>query len=148
MPEKGLHDLIEAYDLIAANREIEGPAFRLVIAGDAGHETVYSAGLKKICWEKAPEHKAIPLKGDCYFRAGDSRDLAEKIIQKFQAGLSGQTGEGKKENVSLLTRQYNWSKIAPETVALYRTVLRERPKKAVNFFARIKPGSEAGLRND
>lgn len=41
-PEKGLHNLIAAYD------KIENPAFKLVIAGDADHETEYSRNLKKV----------------------------------------------------------------------------------------------------
>ncbi|MGW8180649.1 MAG: glycosyltransferase family 4 protein, partial [bacterium] len=40
VPEKGLHDLIEAY------RAIKDPSFKLVIAGDADHETDYSRKLK------------------------------------------------------------------------------------------------------
>ena len=41
VPEKGLHDLIEAY------RRIQNPEFKLVIAGDADHHTDYSRKLKK-----------------------------------------------------------------------------------------------------
>ncbi len=41
VPEKGLHDLIQAYKLI------KNPSFKLVIAGDADHETDYSKNLKK-----------------------------------------------------------------------------------------------------
>jgi len=41
VPEKGLHDLIKAYHMI------EHPVFKLVIAGDADHETKYSRNLKK-----------------------------------------------------------------------------------------------------
>jgi len=41
VPEKGLHDLIDAY------RKIKNPKFRLVIAGDADHETDYSRRLKR-----------------------------------------------------------------------------------------------------
>lgn len=42
VPEKGLHDLIMAY------RKINNPKFKLVIAGDADHETNYSRNLKKL----------------------------------------------------------------------------------------------------
>ncbi len=45
VPEKGLHDLVEAYG------KIENPGFKLVIAGDADHETTYSKNLKKKCSE-------------------------------------------------------------------------------------------------
>jgi glycosyltransferase involved in cell wall biosynthesis len=41
VPEKGLHDLIEAF------LQTDGD-YQLVIAGDADHETVYSRGLKKM----------------------------------------------------------------------------------------------------
>ena len=53
VPEKGLHDLIAAY------RRIENPPFRLVIAGDADHETDYSRRLKKC----ASETKGVILTG-------------------------------------------------------------------------------------
>ncbi|MCS7232022.1 MAG: glycosyltransferase family 4 protein [Elusimicrobiota bacterium] len=42
VPEKGLHDLILAY------RDIKNPQFKLVIVGDADHETSYSKNLKKL----------------------------------------------------------------------------------------------------
>ena len=45
VPEKGLHDLINAYG------KIEHPVFKLVIAGDADHETEYSRGIKKMAGE-------------------------------------------------------------------------------------------------
>ncbi|MFA5270771.1 MAG: glycosyltransferase family 4 protein [Candidatus Omnitrophota bacterium] len=41
VPEKGLHDLVEAY------KRINNPELKLVIAGDADHETKYSRKLKK-----------------------------------------------------------------------------------------------------
>jgi glycosyltransferase involved in cell wall biosynthesis len=42
VPEKGLHDLIAAY------QKIKNPEFKLVIAGDADHETEYSRNIKKL----------------------------------------------------------------------------------------------------
>ena len=42
VPEKGLHDLIEAYGAI------DGPPFKLVIAGEADHESAYSLQVKKL----------------------------------------------------------------------------------------------------
>ncbi|MBU0580746.1 MAG: glycosyltransferase family 4 protein, partial [Candidatus Margulisbacteria bacterium] len=42
VPEKGLHDLIEAY------KNIKNPPFKLVIAGDADQETEYSRNLKEM----------------------------------------------------------------------------------------------------
>jgi len=41
VPEKGLHDLIQAYS------KVTNPGFKLVIAGDADHETDYSRNIKK-----------------------------------------------------------------------------------------------------
>ena len=45
VPEKGLCDLISAY------KKIEKPGFKLVIAGDADHETEYSRDIKKLAKE-------------------------------------------------------------------------------------------------
>jgi len=45
VPEKGLHDLIEAY------KRIDNAFFKLVIAGDADHETDYSRRLKRMAME-------------------------------------------------------------------------------------------------
>lgn len=53
VPEKGLHNLIEAY------RMIKSPTFKLVIAGEADHETSYSRHLKKL----AVETKGVVLTG-------------------------------------------------------------------------------------
>jgi len=53
VPEKGLHDLISAY------QKINNPEYSLVIAGDADHETDYSRGIKT----KAKENKMIVLTG-------------------------------------------------------------------------------------
>jgi glycosyltransferase involved in cell wall biosynthesis len=48
VPEKGLHDLIDAY------KRIENSEFKLVIAGDADHETEYSRNLNRSA-RKSPE---------------------------------------------------------------------------------------------
>jgi glycosyltransferase involved in cell wall biosynthesis len=53
VPEKGLHDLIEAF------RIIKNPPFKLVIAGDADHETEYSKRIKKL----ASQTKGVVLTG-------------------------------------------------------------------------------------
>ena len=45
VPEKGLHDLVNAY------RDIKNPPFKLVISGDADHETDYSRKLKGLALE-------------------------------------------------------------------------------------------------
>jgi glycosyltransferase involved in cell wall biosynthesis len=53
VPEKGLHDLIAAYE------SLKKPGFKLVIAGDADHETGYSRKLK----ESARKNTNIILTG-------------------------------------------------------------------------------------
>ena len=53
VPEKGLHDLVDAYKAIA------DPPFKLVIAGDADHETEYSRRLKRL----GRETKGVVLTG-------------------------------------------------------------------------------------
>lgn len=62
VPEKGLEVLIEAY------RALKNPAFKVVIAGDADHETDYSRKIKAM----AKETPGVVLAG---FQSGDS--LAE-----------------------------------------------------------------------
>lgn len=56
VPEKGLDDLINAYGLIA------GPEFKLVIAGGADHETVYSKAVKNL----ANKTEGVALTGILY----------------------------------------------------------------------------------
>ena len=53
VPEKGLHDLIGAY------QKIKNSEFKLVIAGDADHETIYSRKIKRL----AKEGQGIVLTG-------------------------------------------------------------------------------------
>ncbi len=53
VPEKGLHDLIAAY------KRMEEKSIKLVIAGDADHETAYSKNLKKF----ASQTKGVVLTG-------------------------------------------------------------------------------------
>jgi len=53
VPEKGLHDLIGAY------RRVKNPDFKIVIAGDADHETDYSRKIKKM----AKEREGVVLTG-------------------------------------------------------------------------------------
>jgi glycosyltransferase involved in cell wall biosynthesis len=53
VPEKGLHDLITAYS------KLTNPGFKLVIAGDADHETAYSRKIKKF----AAQNKDVVMTG-------------------------------------------------------------------------------------
>lgn len=60
VPEKGFHDLIDAFTgNFTDNFGNFGSDFKLVIAGDADHETPYSASLR----EKARQDKRIVLTG-------------------------------------------------------------------------------------
>jgi starch synthase len=53
VPEKGIHDLMDAYS------RLENQPFKLVIAGDADHETEYSRKIKRM----AEEREGIVLTG-------------------------------------------------------------------------------------
>ncbi len=79
VPEKGLHDLIRAYN------QIPDPGFKLVIAGDADHETEYSRKIKQM----AEESEGVVLAG---FISGDPlRELFANaglfILASYYEGL-------------------------------------------------------------
>lgn len=59
VPEKGFHDLIEAYKLIEPK-----PNFELVIAGDADHPDMYSENLKKMARGTPGVHLTGFIKGE------------------------------------------------------------------------------------
>ncbi len=60
VPEKGFHDLINSFSVLASlNTDSENRGWKLVIAGDADHEGSYSRDLKK----KAARYKDIILTG-------------------------------------------------------------------------------------
>lgn len=60
VPEKGFHDLIDAYNLLnEKNGKKQDSGYKLVIAGDADHEDAYSMALK----EKAAKSKGVILTG-------------------------------------------------------------------------------------
>ena len=164
VPEKGLHDLISAY------RKIKNPEFKLVIAGDADHETKYSRNLKKLANETQgvvltgvltgkplaelysnaglfvlssyyeglpiallealsyglpvlvsdiPQHHEIPLPEFRYFKVGDTDELAKKIVELFNLGISE---EEKQKYFKLLKENYNWDKIAIRILGIYKNV--------------------------
>lgn len=58
VPEKGFHDLLEAYKM-SQNHNVTKPQIKLVIAGDADHEDKYSIELKR----KAKETPGVVLTG-------------------------------------------------------------------------------------
>jgi glycosyltransferase involved in cell wall biosynthesis len=91
--EKGFHDLIAAYKLI------QNPSFNLVIAGDADHESKYSATLKTLA-----EYPSIILTGFL-----SEKELSELyahaglfILPSYHEGLSIALLEAISYNVSFL----------------------------------------------
>jgi len=165
VPEKGLHDLIFAYS------KIRNPEFKLVIAGDADHETKYSKGLKKLANETQgvvltgiltgepltelysnaglfvlpsyyeglpiallealsygvpvlvsdiPQHRELPLPEFRYFKVGDTEELAERIVELYQRGI---TEEEKQKYFELLNETYNWNKIAHQVFEVYKSLV-------------------------
>jgi len=166
VPEKGLHDLIFAY------RKIKNPEFKLVIAGDADHETKYSRDLKKLANEtqgviltgvlsgeplvelysnaglfvlpsyyeglpiallealsyglpvlvsNIPQHREIPLSEFRYFKVGDTDELAKKIVELFNLGISE---EEKQKYFILLKERYDWDEIAEKTFEVYKSLMK------------------------
>jgi glycosyltransferase involved in cell wall biosynthesis len=164
VPEKGLHDLITAY------AEINKPKFKLVISGDADHETDYSKSLKikaktidgvvltglvfgkalqelysnaglfvlpsyyeglpiallealsyglPILVSDIPQHREIPLPEFRYFKVGNICELAQKIVELYDLGISD---EEKQRYFNLINEKYNWEKIAEKTFEVYKSI--------------------------
>lgn len=82
VPEKGLHDLIEAFKVIQEQSPSE---WKLVIAGDADHEDKYSLDLKR----KAAENPNIVLTG--FLSGGPLQELyshaALFVLPSYYEGL-------------------------------------------------------------
>lgn len=164
VPEKGLHDLIDAFKAIPFN-------YCLVIAGDADHETDYSRSLHKMAGEDdrvvltgyitgehlnqiyshallfvlpsyheglpivllealsyglpvvasdIPANKEVGLADNRYFRCGDLLDLRGKI----QLHLEEEFSESERQEIRRKVQdQYDWEKIAEQTIAVYRKVM-------------------------
>lgn len=164
VPEKGLHDLIEAF------RTFEGD-YKLVIAGDADYETEYSQSLKQKAGEDdriimtgyitgeslnqvysharlfvlPSYHEGLPialleamsyglpvlvsdipanldvgLSSERYFKCGDVNDLRKKIEWLYPKSIS----ESEKNSYRLLIEEkYNWTKIAEQTIEVYKKAL-------------------------
>jgi len=161
VPEKGLHDLVEAFNRIPSD-------YHLVIAGDADHEDEYSSHLKESCrgnprivltgyvtGEKLCQvfshasifvlpsyHEGLPisllealsyglqplvsdipanvevgLDSECYFRCGDSGDLAAKLTDLCAAEING---EQRERFIEFVRNKYNWDVIAEQTSEVYR----------------------------
>ena len=158
--EKGFDDLIECFS------NIKNQSVKLVLVGDADHETLYSRKLKEkatkkniiltgfICGEKLNQtfsfarlfimpsyHEGLPialleamsynldvlvsnipanlevnLENEDYFKVGDINDLTKKLEEKLS-----QTKNRNFEN--LLKEKYDWSKIAEQTLSVYKSLV-------------------------
>ena len=164
VPEKGLHDLIEAYALM---KQRFGPHdYQLVIAGDADHEDDYSRQLKKLARENGvvltgyiggeslhqvfshaalfvlpsyheglpiallealgyrlnvlvsdiPANLEVKLDKKHFFQCGQVDNLAENMSLLLASGKSEAYDD---EVTALLEANYDWEKIARQTVSVY-----------------------------
>lgn len=164
VPEKGLHDLLEAFAQVSGN-------YQLVLAGDADHESAYSCKLKEaaardprviltgyitgeclnqvysqaglfvlpsyheglpialleamsyelpVLVSDIPANKEVVLSPERFFKCGDVVELHEKIKILFEKGLP----ENERHDYRVqIAEKYNWSKIAQQTIAVYRKAL-------------------------
>ncbi len=172
VPEKGFHDLIEAFNKLqtnSQNSQVEG--WKLVIVGDADHEDEYSRNLKVQAeknyniiltgflkgeplqelythaglfvlpsyYEGLPivlleamsyglsciasdiaANRNIALDNERFFTAGDVDQISERIGEF----ISRIRKEEERENqVKFLIENYNWDKIAKETLRIYKRVI-------------------------
>lgn len=168
VPEKGLHDLIEAFNSVAGDAQ-------LVIAGDADHETEYSNNLRKLASRDAritltgyvtgeplrqlynhahlfvlpsyheglpialleamsyglsvlvsdiPANREVNLPLHRYFKSGHVDDLAVKIHSLLKQRITEQEKEMFRAKIAA---DYDWQRIAEQTVAVYEKTL-GRPK--------------------
>lgn len=165
VPEKGLIDLVEAFQRVDLG-------FQLVISGDADHETEYSRHLKEraasddriiltgyitgeelnqvfsyarlfvlpsyheglpialleamsyglpVLVSDIPANKEVDIPQERYFRCGDIDDLRDKIRFLIDLKLSKDELSGFRKQI---TENYNWSKIADQTIAVYEKAMR------------------------
>ena len=164
VPEKGFHDLIDAFN------ELRLTGWKLVIAGRADHEDRYSRDLKEKAGKNRniiltgfltgialqelyshaglfvipsyyeglpivlleamsyglsciasdiPANKNVELSNDRFFKAGDANALAEKIRELIDKPLSK---EEKRKMIDIIAEKYNWTKIADETLKVYKQI--------------------------
>ena len=164
VPEKGLHDLISAFRTMDCDH-------KLVVAGDADHETDYSINLRKLAAKDGriiltgyitgsplnqilthahlfvlpsyheglpialleamsyrlpvlvsdiPANKEVGLPIERYFRCGDVVDLKDKMEVLLKKGLSV---EERQEFRNQIAEQYNWDRIAEQTIKVYEKAL-------------------------
>lgn len=169
VPEKGLHDLIEAFKKLESK-------YQLVLAGDADHETSYSESLKGIAGKDAriiltgyisgeplnqvyshaklfalpsyheglpialleamsydlpvlvsdiPANKEVELPPDRYFNCGDVSDLYEKLNILLKQEFTSMEQHDLRMQV---VDNYNWPKIAEQTLSVYKKALNKQVK--------------------
>jgi glycosyltransferase involved in cell wall biosynthesis len=164
VPEKGLHDLIKAF-----NKSELG--CKLVIAGDADHRDVYSESLKSSAKENPdiiltgyitgeplsqlfsyakifvlpsyheglpisllealsygiqplvsdiPANLEVGLDSTAYFRCKDVDNLRQQLINLY--GIN-QDMDKINQRIDFVSKKYNWSVIADQTINLYKKLL-------------------------
>ena len=164
VPEKGLHDLIGAFRRMDCG-------YKLVIAGDADHETSYSRKLRRMADEDdriiltgyitgeslnqvythaglfvlpsyhegfpivlleamswglsvlvsdIPANKEVGLPAGRYFRCGDFHDLKDKMETLLERGFSKEEREHIRNRIA---KEYDWDKIAEQTIEVYEKAL-------------------------
>lgn len=171
VPEKGLHNLISAYN------KIKKPDYKLVIAGDADHETEYSRKIKKSAYgneniiltgflsgyplqelysnaglfvlpsyyeglpialleamsyglpvlvSDIPQNREIPLPDFRFFPPENVELLSNKMQELLKNGISKE--ENEKQN-KILNEEYNWDKIAQQTLRVYKRLVNLKIRK-------------------
>lgn len=164
VPEKGLHDLVEAFTALKGDHQ-------LVIAGDADHATEYSKGLREqasrdkriiltgyvtgeplhqlyshaglfvlpsyheglpivlleamsyglsVLVSDIPANREVDLSAERYFQPGHVDGLREKLSELGKERVTAQEQEHFRTRIK---QDYNWSRIAEQTVAVYKKAL-------------------------
>ena len=124
VPEKGLHDLVEAFTALKGD-------VQLVIAGDADHETDVYEGLPialleamsyglSVLVSDIPANMEVELPAHRYFRCGNVTDLGEKMASLLKRQMAVQEKEALRVRIAA---HYDWRRIAGQTVAVYEEAL-------------------------
>jgi glycosyltransferase involved in cell wall biosynthesis len=67
-----------------------------------------------------PANLEVGLGQDCYFRLGDSQELAAGLVRLMQ---QLRDAAARAERVRRVTHAYDWDRIAEQTLAVYRRIL-------------------------
>lgn len=164
VPEKGFHDLIDAFN------ELRLIGWKLVIVGRADHEDRYSQDLKEKAGKNSniiltgfltgrplqelyshaglfvipsyyeglpivlleamsyglsciasdiPANRNVEISEESFFKAGDIGSLTSKIREFIDRPL---TKEERGKMIGIIAEKYNWTKIADETLKVYKQV--------------------------